>query len=145
MRTPSDRDESICAMFDSFCVTVIRNCSRNLKRAAENRKKYDATGDEAVEYLIELLTHEDVYEAEQLVFYADGCPCVVENELLYQAIQSLPENQRMVLLYDFWLDLTDKEIAVRMEVTVRTVYNLRQRAFNKIRTYYELHGRGCDP
>lgn len=145
MRTPSDRDESICAMFDSFCVTVIRNCSRNLKRAAENRKKYDATGDEAVEYLIELLAHEDVYEAEQLVFYADGYPCVVEKELLYQAIQSLPENQRMVLLYDFWLDLTDKEIAVRMEVTVRTVYNLRQRAFNKIRTYYELHGRGRDP
>ena len=145
MRTPSDRDESICAMFDSFCVTVIRNYSRNLKRAAENRKKYDATGDEAVEYLIELLAHEDVYEAEQLVFYVDGYPCVVENELLYQAIQSLPENQRMVLLYDFWLDLTDKEIAVRMEVTVRTVYNLRQRACNKIRTYYELHGRGRDP
>lgn len=145
MRTPSDRDESICAMFDSFCVTVIRNYSRNLKRAAENRKKYDATGDETVEYLIELLTHEDVYEAEQLVFYVDGYPCVVEKELLYQAIQSLPENQRMVLLYDFWLDLTDKEIAVRMEVTVRTVYNLRQRAFNKIRTYYELHGRGCAP
>lgn len=78
-------------------------------------------------------------------FYADGYPCVVEKELLYQAIQSLPENQRMVLLYDFRLDLTDKEIAVRMEVTVRTVYNLRQRAFNKIRTYYELHGRGRDP
>lgn len=145
MRTPSDRDESICAMFDSFCVTVIRNYSRNLKRAVENRKKYDATGDESVEYLIELLAHEDVYEAEQLVFYVDGYPCVVEKELLYQAIQSLPENQRMVLLYDFWLDLTDKEIAVRMEVTVRTVYNLRQRAFNKIRTYYELHGRGRDP
>lgn len=145
MRTPSDRDESICAMFDSFCVTVIRNYSRNLKRAAENRKKYDATGDEAVEYLIELLTHEDVYEAEQLVLDADGYPCVVESDLLYQALRSLPDNQRLVLLYDFWLDLTDKEIAIRMEVTVRTVYNLRQRAFIRIRTYYELHGRGRDP
>ena len=145
MRTPSDRDESICAMFDSFCVTVIRNYSRNLKRAAENRKKYDATGDEAVEYLIELLTHEDVYEAEQLVLDADGYPCVVESELLYQALQSLPDNQRLVLLYDFWLDLTDKEIAIKMEVTVRTVYNLRQRAFKRIRTYYELHGQGKDP
>lgn len=81
MRTPSDRDESICAMFDSFCVTVIRNCSRNLKRVAENRKKYDATGDEAVEYLIELLIHEDTYEAEQLIFYVDGYPCVVESDL----------------------------------------------------------------
>ena len=43
MRTPSEREACICAMFDSFCVTVIRNAGRNLKRAAENRKKYDAT------------------------------------------------------------------------------------------------------
>lgn len=145
MRTPSEREACICAMFDSFCVTVIRNYSRNLKRAAENRKKHDATGEDAVEYLIELLTHEDTYETEQWVFDVDGYPCVVESNLLYQAIQSLPENQQMVILYDFWLDLSDKEIAVRMEVTVRTVYNLRQRAFRRIRTYYELHGRGCDP
>ena len=43
----------------------------DLKRAAENRKKYDATGDEAVEYLIELLIHEDTYEADHSVF--GGC------------------------------------------------------------------------
>lgn len=145
MRTPSERDAHICAMFDSFCVTVIRNASRNLKRAAENRRKYDATGEDAVEYLIELLTHEDVYESEQLVLYADNVPCVVERDFLYKALRSLPDNQRLVILYDFWLDLSDKEIAIRMEVTVRTVYNLKQRAFKRIRTYYELYGKGRDP
>lgn len=44
-------------MFDSFCVTVIRNFSGNLKRAAENRRKQDCTGEEPVEYLIELLSY----------------------------------------------------------------------------------------
>ena len=39
----------------------------------------------------------------------------------------------------------DKKISKKLEVTVRTVYNLRQRAFKKIRTYYELHGQGRDP
>lgn len=68
---PSEREACICAMFDSFCVTVICNAGRNLKRATENRKKYDATGDEAVEYLIELLIHEDTYEADHSVF--GGC------------------------------------------------------------------------
>ena len=29
------------------------------------------------------------------------------------------------------------EIAARMEVTTRTVYNLRQRAFKAIKTFYE--------
>ena len=132
-------------MFDSFCVTVIRNFSRNLKRAAENRRKHDGTGEEPVEYLIELLSYEDIYKAEQLVLSADGLSCVVEDELLYKALLSLPENQQRVFFYDFWGELTDRKISKRLEVTVRTVYNLRQRAFQRIRTYYELHGRGRDP
>lgn len=64
MRSPSDKENSLCAMFDSFCVTVIRNCSRNLKRAAKNRKKHDGTGEESVEYLVELLSYEDVHKSE---------------------------------------------------------------------------------
>ena len=57
MRTPSERIKSLLQMFDSFCVTVIRNFSGNLKRAAENRRKHDGTGEEPVEYLIELLSY----------------------------------------------------------------------------------------
>ena len=68
-----------------------------------------------------------------------------QNELLYNALLTLPDKERRVILYDFWYDLKDKEISEKPEVTVRTVYNLRQRAFKKIRTYYELHGQGPDP
>ncbi len=45
---------------------------------------YDATSEDAVEYLIEMLPHEDSYEAERLIFDVDGYPCVVESDLLYQ-------------------------------------------------------------
>ncbi|WP_366939689.1 sigma-70 region 4 domain-containing protein [uncultured Oscillibacter sp.] len=50
---------------------------------------------------------------------------------------TLPNKERRVILYDFCYDLKDKEISEKLAVTVRTVYNLRQRAFKKIRTYYE--------
>ena len=33
---PSDYEKRIVAMFDSFCKTVVRNCSRNLKRTKRN-------------------------------------------------------------------------------------------------------------
>lgn len=104
-----------------------------------------ATGEVSVEYLIGLLSSEDVYASEQFVLDVDGLPCVLENELLYNALLSLPDSERKVILYDFWHDWKDKEISKKLEVTVRTVYNLRQRAFKKIRTYYELHGQGPDP
>lgn len=134
-----------CLKFAKFCFEVIKNECKNIKRAAGSRKDHKATGEEPVEYLLELLTHEDTYTVEDLVFTVDGKSCAVKSEILFEALKSLPENQRKVILYDFWLELKDREIAERLEVTVRTVYNLRQRAFKKIRTYYELHGRGRDP
>lgn len=145
MTPPSDKEIALCKMFESFCVATIRNYSRNLKRAMKNRQKHDGTGKESVEYLIGLLSTEDRYASEQFVLDVDGLPCVLENELLYNALQSLPVQERRVILYDFWYDCKDKEISKKLEVTVRTVYNLRQRAFKKIRTYYELHGQGRDP
>ena len=66
-----------------------------------------------------------MYAADQLVLNMDGLPCVLENKLLYNALLTLPDKERRVILYDFWYDLKDKEISEKLEVTVRTVYNLR--------------------
>ena len=141
MTMPSDTERENCHKFAKFCFRVIKNECSNIKRAAG----YDATGEEPVEYLLELLSHEDAYTVENLILNVDGKPCVMESEILFEALKSLPDDQQKTLLYDFWLELKDREIAERLEVTVRTVYNLRQRAFNRIRTYYELHGQGRDP
>ena len=136
MGVPSDnREKRMVAMFDSFSKTVARNFSRNLKRAKENRDKHFS--EEPIDYILELLSHEDRYPSDYFVLYADELSCVVYSETLYKVLRSLPDKQRKVLLFDFWGALPDGEIAKRMEVTTRTVYNLRQRAFQAIRTFYE--------
>ena len=136
MGAPSDNHEKrLVAMFDSFIKTVARNFCRNLKRAKENQDKHFS--EEPIDYILELLSHEDRYPSDYFVLFADELSCVVYSETLYKALFSLPENHRKVLLLDFWYDLTDEEIAKRMEVTVRTVYNYRQRAFQAIRRFYE--------
>lgn len=135
MNAPSDYGKRIVAMVDSFTKTVARNFSRNLKRAKANAEKHYS--DEPIDYLLELLSHDDRYPSDHFVLYADELSCVVHSEILYKALCSLPEKQRKVLLFDFWGAFPDGEIAARMEVTTRTVYNLRQRAFKAIRKYYE--------
>ena len=135
MRSPSDYEKRIIAMVDSFTKTVARNFSRNLKRAKGNLEKHYS--DEPVDYLLEILGRGDRYPSDHFVLYADELSCVVHSETLYKALCSLPEKQRKVLLFDFWYAWTDREIAARMEVTTRTVYNLRQRAFKAIREFYE--------
>lgn len=135
MSAPSDYEKRIVAMVDSFTKTVARNFSRNLKRAKDNAEKHYS--DEPVDYLLETLSHDDGYPSDHFVLYADELSCVVHSETLYKALCSLPEKQRKVLLFDFWGALPDGKIAARMEVTTRTVYNLRQRAFKAIRKFYE--------
>lgn len=134
MVSPSYEDR-ICAMFDSFSKTASRNYYRDLLRAEKRRNSH--YHEEPVEYLFELLGHRDIYPSDSFVLYVDGHSCVVESETLYKALKSLPEKQRDVLLLDFWNNLTDGEIAERLEVTTRTVYNLRQRAYKAIRKFYE--------
>lgn len=133
MVSPSDEDRK-CAMFDSFSKTASRNYYRDLLRAEKRRdKNYQ---EEPVEYILELLGRKDSYPSDFFVLYVDGHSCVVESETLYKALTSLPEKQRTVLLLDFWRNFTDEEIAKRLEVTTRTVYNLRQRAYKAIRNFY---------
>lgn len=133
MTSPS-YDEQVCAMFDAFCKRASVNYIEDLRRAERRRtKNYPC---EPVEYLFELLGHVDTYPSDSFMLYADGRECAVKSETLYNALSSLPERQRDVLLLGFWHSLTDGEIAEMMEVTTRTVYNLRQRAFRAIKEYY---------
>lgn len=140
MNAPSEKDKRrIVEMFDSFCKTVSRNYSRNLKRAKRNHDKHFTQ--EPMEFFLEVWGKTDEYPFLPYSFHVAGYPCVIESETLYNALLSLPERQRTVILLDFWQDLTDIEIAKRMEVATRTVYNLRKRAFLAIKKYYEHHGR----
>ncbi len=138
MTLPSD-EKRICVMFDSFCKKVSCNYLRDLERAEERRDTHYP--EEPIDYFLELSGRRDAYPSDSFVLYADGLPCAVESETLYKALLSLAERQRDVLLLGFWRGLADGEISERMEVTTRTVYNLRQRAFSRIREYYEKRGR----
>lgn len=133
MPSPS-YDDRLIAMFDSYCKEVSRNYIKDLVRKNERQGKY--VSHEPVDYLLELLGHEDAYPSHAFMLEVDGYVCMVENETLYHALSSLKERQRKVLLLGFWCSFTDGEIAARMEVSVRTVYNLRQRAFRAVREYY---------
>lgn len=141
MEISPEKEKQICEMFDSFCKTVIRNCSRNLKRAAANQRKHFSTGSISVQQLLSSLTIEDERPSDQYVIYVENYPCVIKNEILYYALNDLKEKQRNVILMDYWLSMTDEEISKRLEVTRCTVYNLRNRALSRIRRYYEEHGR----
>lgn len=131
MSTPTDRDARLCQMFDSYCKSVQDNTAKYLRRKGGIRTQREETID--IDTLIDLLPYEDDYSSHKFMVFADELFSEINSELLYNAFLSMPVNQRKVLILDFWKGWGDQKIAEYLEVSVRTVYNLRQRAYQKIR------------
>ena len=65
---PSEREQELIAMFDSFCKTVIRNYSRTLIRRKSNRPE---NLDEPIEVLLDMWGTRDEYPSLSNTFVVD--------------------------------------------------------------------------
>ncbi len=134
----SDENHKIdVAIFDSYSKTVMRNLSCKAKAAIGWRKENETGGEEVMRYIVETYGQEDQYPSEYVISDEYGHNCVVTTEWLYQAMFDLSEEQKEVLILEFWYGLLIKDIAKLLNVTERTIYNRKQKAFEFIREYYE--------
>lgn len=138
MSTPIDREKRLCQMFDSYCKSVLENTSKYLWRKAGLHSQREEIVDIAV--IADLLPQRDNYPSHRFIIFADELSCEVENEFVYNAFMLMTDKERKVLILDFWKGWKDKQISEYLGVTVRTVYNLRQRAYKTIRRLYDQKG-----
>ena len=122
-------------IFDCFVKTVMRNEYRD---AAAEKKRIQNR--EAKPDLMNVPEIEDVYPSEHFILDNEKYPCLIASDWLYDAMLELPKTQRETLILEFWYGYGDQEIAAYFHVTLRTMYNWRQKAFTAIRKYYERNG-----
>ena len=122
-------------IFDCFVKTVMRNEYRD---AAAEKKRIQNR--EAKPDLMNVPEIEDVYPSEHFILDNEKYPCLIASDWLYDAMLELPKTQRETLILEFWYGYGDQEIAAYFHVTLRTIYNWRQKAFTAIRKYYERKG-----
>jgi len=138
MSTPTN-DEKACkvAIFDSFSKTVMKNASRNIVQARKQQQKKETVSTESMQYLFDSHYAKDTYPSEHLLEGGDGAVCLITTEWLYQVMVQLPEKQKEVLLLEYWYGLKGREIGEILNVSDRTVYDWKKKAFQAIREYYE--------
>lgn len=124
-------------MYDSYIKTALRNCARNFTRDARRKENREIPVADPLRYL-RSAAHPgpDVTINERYTVPCHGTLCALTDEKLYLALLALPDKQRAVLLCDIWLEMTDAETAGLYHVTVRTVYNWRQRALRRLKSTY---------
>ena len=90
---------------------------------------------------MEQLTAYDRYPWEYNTFILGGDVILIENDLLADALNALPQDNRDILLMYWFLEMADREIAERMNLARRTINNRRLKSYRLLK---ELMGGDTD-
>lgn len=83
----------------------------------------------------------DRYPWEYNTFILGGDVILIENDLLADALNALPQDNRDILLMYWFLDMADREIAERMNLARKTINNRRLKSYRLLK---ELMGGDTD-
>lgn len=83
----------------------------------------------------------DRYPWEYNTFILGGDVILIENDLLADALNALPQDNRDILLMYWFLEMADREIAERMNLARRTINNRRLKSYRLLK---ELMGGDTD-
>ena len=114
-------EEHIRHTFDAFCKKVLRNEARDyLDEIARKRSREISLSELPAEAMAQFAAY-DRYFAEDSAFDILGCTVYVDNPDLAQAIAALPKDKQEVILLFYFLEMSDYEIARRLNMIRRSV------------------------
>ena len=114
-------EEHIRHTFDAFCKKVLRNEARDyLDEIVRKRSREISLSELPAEAMAQFAAY-DRYFAEDSAFDILGCTVYVDNPELAQAIAALPKDNQEVILLFYFLEMSDYEIARRLNIIRRSV------------------------
>ena len=138
---PQSHEEHIRHTFDAFCKKVLRNEARDyLDEIARKRSREISLSELPVEVMEQLAVY-DRYFAEDSAFRILGCTVYVDSPELAQAIAALPKDKQEVILLFYFLEMSDYEIARRLNMLRRSV---TYRRTSTLKLLKELIGGNAD-
>ena len=141
-QTPFEEQLRICKQFDSFCKTVLRNEANDYKREQKRLQKHEVCFSELNEKQLEQLKiadewiQDDWMESAEM-FHIFEYDIEVRDELLYEALNSLSETKRNVILLSFFMELKDTEIAKQLNLVPSTIFHHRTSSLRKLKKFIE--------
>lgn len=139
--TPSQK-KTVRHQFDSFCRKVLREEARDYLRELARKAAYEVTFSELSEEQMERLYVLDKYPSETIHFDVQGYDVVINNEQLADALAALPADKRDIVLLAYFLDMSDQEIADKLNLVRSTVQYRRASSLKEMKQRLEVVGDG---
>ena len=124
-----DEDWNVVALYDSFIKKVLKNRSRTLKKRCYRHAQYNKL---ITVQLFQNRTSSLSQTCENNVLFIDGVTIQIENDALYEALLTLPEQYFLVIMLTFWFEYSSNALATRFHVTDRTIRNWREKALTEL-------------
>jgi len=134
---PLDHEEHIRHTFDSFCKKVIKNYARDI----QDELAYQNENEKSLSYLsnaeLEMLAYMPDYEINSTKFSVLDFDIAIKDTLIAESLKTLTDENRNLILYYYFLGMTDKEIAKQENLARHSIQERRTRILKKLRKFME--------
>ena len=128
--------------FDCYCKRILKNEACNIYKEYSRRRMKEISLEELSEQELQTLGVLDEYFADQHVFDILDGKVSVKDERLAKALQSLSDRKRDIVLLSYFLDMTDREIAEKMNMLRRTVQYHSKNSLKELKKRLEEGSNG---
>lgn len=137
MELTSSRKQTIQHQFDCFCKKILREEKIDYQRKLTSLADKEVLFSEMTQKQIDELSATDTYPSEKNRFMVKEFEVLIENDLLAEALSSLPESSRDIVLLSYFLEISDTDIAEMLNMVRRTVQYRRTSSLNKMKKHME--------
>jgi RNA polymerase sigma factor (sigma-70 family) len=134
---PQEHEEHIRHSFDSYCKKVLKRKALDRHRETKRRGEREVTFSDLSARDLAKLTVTDEYFTDEYVFSVLGASVGVSDCELAEALRELPTSKRDIVLMSYFFDMTDKEIAERLNMARRTVAYRRAATLRELKKHME--------
>lgn len=123
--------------FDCYCKKIIKNEARNIYTEINLKNEREIS--------LEQLTMKDInkiyifpkYFLEESSVKCNGEIIQINDEDIMEIIMNLPEKQRSIIIFSYYFNMSDREIAEELNLVRRTVSRYRNKALINLRESLE--------
>jgi RNA polymerase sigma factor (sigma-70 family) len=138
MKKLSSREEQkVMHQFDAYSKRILSQEVINYQRKLDYLWKHEISLYELSQKEMEELVTIDEYDIDTFHYQILGYDIQVRDTLLAEALESLSERKRDVVLLSYYMEMSDAQIAGELKLMRCTVYAHRTRALKIMRKFME--------
>ena len=145
MEKLSSQDElTVMHQFDRLCQLALDGEAADYFRHLEYRANYEVNFSDMTEQELDSIFVMDEYNLDNSHFQVLGYDIEVKDTLLVEALQALTEKKQNVVLLSYFLEMTDVEIARKMNLVHSTIREHRIRSLELLKKLMEENMDGAE-